>query len=96
MREIIYAVVERLNDTLSFDGLSHAQENYAHTFSVTSDTEEYLIQFYGHCIWSTVNDPVPEDDEIENIFKACLDEVVALRSTLLHITSPIPNKVWAQ
>lgn len=96
MREIIYAVVERLNDTLNFDGLSHAQENYAHTFSVVSDTEEYLIQFFGQCIWSTVNNLTPEDDEIETIFKLCLDEVVTLRSAMLHITSPIPNKAWAQ
>jgi len=96
MREIIYAVVERLNDTLNFDGLTSAQENHAHTFSVVSDTEEYLIQFYGQCIWSTVNDPIPEDDEIENIFKLCLAEVVTLRQTILHLTSTIPNNSWVQ
>lgn len=95
MREIIYAVAERLNDTLTFDNIPDAQEGYTALFEVHSNTEEYSITFYGHSVWCTVNDLIPEVDEANAIYNECLNRVALMRSALLHITATIPNKVWA-
>lgn len=95
MRETIYAVAERLNDTLTFDNIPDNQEEFAQLFEVHSNTEEYSITFYGISVWCTVNDLIPEVDEVNAIYNECLNRVSLLRSAMLHITATIPNKVWA-
>lgn len=96
MREILFAVMDRLNEALTFEGLSHDQEQYSELFELHYGGEEYSVTFFGQNIWTTVNDLYPDLDPVDTITNTCLQRVDVLRSALLHLTSKIPHKAWPQ